>query len=59
MFGFQNTRRLFAITHRTLAITIVESSSLDLGYIDDETCRLEKIENPSARKSYLRPRNEL
>jgi hypothetical protein len=31
----------------------------DLGYFDDETWRLEPIDNPFGSKCYLCPRNEL
>ena len=31
----------------------------DLGYFDDETCRVDPIENPFTPKLYLCARNEL
>ena len=42
-------------------IWLVTFMQYDLGYFDDETCRLEPIENPFGPKCYLCPRrrNEL
>jgi putative transposase len=40
-------------------IWLVTFMHYDLGYFDDETCRLEPIENPFGPKCYLCLRNEL
>jgi putative transposase len=40
-------------------IWLVSFMDYDLGYFDDETWRLEPIENPLRRKCYLWPRNDL
>ena len=40
-------------------IGLVTFMDYDLGYFDDETCRLEPIENPLDRKCYLCARNKL
>jgi putative transposase len=40
-------------------IWLVTFMHYNLGYFDDETCRLEPIDIPSARHCYPCPRNEL
>jgi putative transposase len=40
-------------------IWLVSFMDYDLGYFDDETCRLEPIENPFGPKCYLCARNNL
>ena len=39
-------------------IWLVSFMTYDLGYFDDETCRLEPLANPSDQKCYLCLRNE-
>jgi hypothetical protein len=40
---------------RIWLVTVMRS---DLGYFDDETCRLERIDYPFTAKCYVCPRNE-
>ena len=40
-------------------IWLVSFMQYDLGYFDDETCRLEPIDNPFARTCYPCLRNDL
>ena len=59
-----NLRQAFAgqnvgvkqVSDRVWLVTFMQYG---LGYFDDETCRLEPIDNPAARKCYLCLRNEL
>ena len=46
------------ITQVSEHIWLVTFMHYDFGYFDDETCRLEPIEIPSARKCYLCLRNK-
>jgi putative transposase len=55
VFAGQNV----GITQVSERIWLVTFMHYDLGYFDDETCRLEPIDNPFGPKCYLCLRNEL